>query len=191
LLRPLLFCIIYLNLEPQIASAELNSGQARIAKILKLIQNSKYSILDLSRSKAQKKGDSFRFNMPFELGLDIGCREYKKRHWATKECLILEAEKYMWQRLISDLSGSDTLVHNNEVPGILKAVRNWLCDQLNMDGTPGPDKLWFYFTDFTSWVDETLHRDGYSSSDIDELSTKEMIKRIKIWVDTNKPLHSH
>ena len=37
LLRPLLFTVIYLGLKPRIALEEVDSGQPRIEKIIKLI----------------------------------------------------------------------------------------------------------------------------------------------------------
>jgi len=72
LLRPLLFTILYLDYEPRIASERLDSGEARINKILELIKVSKFSIHDLSRLKSTKINQINRLNMSFELGLDIG-----------------------------------------------------------------------------------------------------------------------
>jgi hypothetical protein len=51
----------------------LDSGRPRIDKIISLIKESKYAIHDLSRLKAREAGEYYRLNMPFELGLDVGC----------------------------------------------------------------------------------------------------------------------
>jgi len=88
LLRPMLFCILYMGFEPRIASERADSGENRIDKIVAMIQESRYGLHDLSRLKAQKKGEFFRLNMPFELGIDYGCRAFKGEHWATKRILI-------------------------------------------------------------------------------------------------------
>lgn len=56
-LRPLLFTIIYLRLNPRIALERLDSGEARIQKIIELIQESKYAIHDLSRIMAKTAGE--------------------------------------------------------------------------------------------------------------------------------------
>ena len=69
----MLFTLVYLGLKPQMAQTT-DSGAVRIDRILKLIKESKYSIHDLSRIVASKAGEIARFNMPFELGLDIGIR---------------------------------------------------------------------------------------------------------------------
>jgi hypothetical protein len=52
LLRPILFVILDLGLTPRIALESLNSGKARIEKIIRLIEESKYAIHDLSRLRA-------------------------------------------------------------------------------------------------------------------------------------------
>ena len=69
LLRPILFTIIYLGFIPRVPLESFDSGEPRFNKICELIKQSRYGIHDLSRIKARKKGEYFRFNMPFELGL--------------------------------------------------------------------------------------------------------------------------
>jgi hypothetical protein len=96
LLRPILFVILDLGMIPRIALESLDSGSARIEKIVKLIQESKYAIHDLSRLKAKKRGELHRLNMPFELGMDVGCRRFGEGRAAEKRCLILEAERYRY-----------------------------------------------------------------------------------------------
>jgi hypothetical protein len=88
LLRPLLFAIIYLGLKPRIALEDVDSGRPRIDKIVELIADSKYAIHDLSRIEARKAGELFRLNMPFELGIDVGCRLFGRKLQAGKKCLV-------------------------------------------------------------------------------------------------------
>lgn len=87
LLRPLLFTVIDLGLTPRIALERLDSGAPRIQKIISLIRDSKFAIHDLSRLEAKAAGEYFRLNMPFELGIDVGCRLFKRGRWSTKRCL--------------------------------------------------------------------------------------------------------
>jgi hypothetical protein len=79
-----------------------------------LIRQCRFGIHDLSRLRADKEGEFYRLNMPFELGLDVGCRTFGSRKFKAKRCLILETERYRYQAAISDLSNSDIGVHNNE-----------------------------------------------------------------------------
>src|ERR1044071_5703451 len=89
LLKPILFTIIYFGFTPQIASRTGDSGEQRITKILSLILKSKYSIHDLSRIKSAKRGEFYRLNMPFEFGIDYGCRCTAKGQLKRKKFLVL------------------------------------------------------------------------------------------------------
>jgi hypothetical protein len=44
-----------------------------------------------------------RFNMPYELGLDVGASEYGGTRLKTKKILILETERYHYKRLYRTL----------------------------------------------------------------------------------------
>jgi len=126
LLRPLLFTIIYLGFKPRIALEELDSSQPRIQRIIGLITSSRYAIHDLSRLQAREAGEYYRLNMPFELGIDVGCRLFGKGQRTQKKFLVLEAERYRYQAAISDLSNSDIAVHGGDPESIVTEVRNWL-----------------------------------------------------------------
>jgi hypothetical protein len=80
LLRPLLFTIVYLDLNPRITLENSDSSVSRLSKILKLIKESKYSIHDISRVKSTSKNEFARLNMPFELGIDFGSKEFSAKH---------------------------------------------------------------------------------------------------------------
>ena len=87
LLRPLLFTIIYLRLKPRIALETTDSGESRLAKIVRLIADSNYAIHDLTRMEALKVGELYRLNMPFELGVDFGCRHFGSDSQRARDAL--------------------------------------------------------------------------------------------------------
>lgn len=126
LLRPLLFVVLECGFQPRLASEEADSGQVRVEKIRDLISSCRYSIHDISRMEALHPGDDPRFNMPFELGLDLGCRYYGASRLRTKRCLILEKERYRYQRVLSDISGHDIRAHAGNPEVLMIEVRNWL-----------------------------------------------------------------
>src|SRR5882672_5229390 len=173
LLRPLLFSIIYLQLTPRIALERLDSGEPRVQKIISLIKDSKYAIHDLSRLQASTAGEYFRLNMPFELGLDVGCRLFKAGRWSGKRCLILEAEKYRYQAAISDLSNSDIAAHGNEPVNVVSEVRNWLNNEAGLSA-PGPNQVWNRFNEFMASNEDALKLRGFSDRDIERLSVAEL-----------------
>jgi hypothetical protein len=102
LLRPLLFTIIYLGLKPRIALEDVDSGQSRIDKIVDLIASSKYAIHDISRIEAQKAGDLFRLNMPFELGIDVG--------WQSDPLIVGVT---IWQVIVNPSMGTLTCTRHH------------------------------------------------------------------------------
>ncbi|WP_017326095.1 hypothetical protein [Synechococcus sp. PCC 7336] len=182
LLRPLLFTIYYLGFTPRIALERLNSAEVRIEKIIGLIEESKYSIHDLSRLKAETAGEFYRLNMPFELGIDFGCRRFKGGESSEKKCLILEAERHRYQAALSDVSGSDIEVHENEPEEIVAVVRNWLNHEANL-AADGPAAIWGAFTDFMADNYDELTARGFSPRNIERLSIAELMRFMEQWVE--------
>ena len=180
LLRPLLFTIIYLNFTPRIALERLDSGEARINKVIAMITESRYAIHDLSRLQAERVGEFYRLNMPFELGLDLGCRLFKPGRWSTKKCLLLEAELYRYRAALSDLSNSDIAVHNNNPEEVVSQVRNWLNNEARLRA-PGPSHVWAKFVDFKTDNYEVLKQRGFSDEDVERLPVDELITCMQEW----------
>jgi hypothetical protein len=181
LLRPLIFCVLYLGFNPRITLESLNSGEVRIEKIISLIENSKYGIHDLSRLKAKKTGEFFRLNMPFELGLDIGCRKFKKGKWKNKKILVMEKSRYDYQAALSDIAGSDIRAHKNDGRKVVSIVRDWLNNQENLEAV-GSERIWGSFTDYMAWSYEKLRAHGYSPAAARNLEISELIRHIKEWL---------
>lgn len=181
LLRPLLFTIIYVGLNPRIATERLDSGETRISKIIELITESKYAIHDLSRIKATSEGEYFRLNMPFELGIDVGCRLFKGDHCKHKRCLILVAERYKYQAAISDLSNSDVAVHENTPEEVVIEVRNWLSASCGLHADGG-GRIWGAFNDFMGDNYDELKSRGFFDRDIERLPFRELMESMERWV---------
>lgn len=181
ILRPVLFAVIYLGFTPRIASESLDSGQPRFQKIVTLIEESKYAIHDLSRIRAEKEGEYYRLNMPFELGMDVGCRIFRSGMWQEKRCLILETQRYRYQAAISDLSNSDIAVHNDNPELALTEVRNWLNAQAGLR-TEGPAAVWGKFLDFMTANYVKLQARGFSDENIENLPVNELITCMQDWI---------
>jgi hypothetical protein len=185
LLRPLLFCVIYLGFVPRIALEALDSGAPRFEKIVTLIKQSKYAIHDISRLQSTAVGEYFRLNMPFELGLDVGCRIFRSGAASTKRCLILEAERYRYQAAISDLSNSDIAAHSNDPVKATTEVRNWLVNEARIRA-PGPADVWARFNEFMAANYDSLKLRGFSDSDVADLPVAELIVCMQDWVDERR-----
>jgi hypothetical protein len=125
------------------ALEENDSGDIRLDKLARLIDESTRSIHDLSRIKPIDPATSElpRFNMPFELGLAMGAKRFGGKRHKTDSIKIMVAEPYRLPAYLSDLGGNDPDAHHNEPEKIVKIVRDYL--HRSPDGAilPGPAKL--------------------------------------------------
>lgn len=178
LLKTLLFTIKRIGLNPRISLERNDSGEVRLNKIKELIESSKYSIHDLSRAKAKNVGEYFRQNMPFELGLDLGCRYYKVgKVYKKKKFLILEEEKYSTQKALSDLSFADCKCHKGEAEELVYEVRNWFAEN-GMKNVPSASSIWDDYNVFYADLYEKKSIEGFKPKDIDRLPMTEFMNYI-------------
>jgi len=187
ILQAVLFVTVILGFNPRLATEKNDGGENRLNKIQELIEDCKYSIHDLSRCQARKKGELFRLNMPFELGIDWGCRKYFGNGRETKRFLILEEKPYRFQATISDIAGCDTEAHGAKYDQAMTKVRYWLRQQTGCEA-PGPARLNSYYSDFGEWEYERKLAQGYSEDDIREYPTFERLESMRQWVDLGKPV---
>lgn len=133
--QPLFYAIVFavndLGFQAKCAKDESNAGKSRIEKIMDLIAECRYSIHDLSRVDLDPVNNLPRFNMPFELGLDLGCGRYGNSYQQDKMVLVLDTEPYRYQKYISDLAGCDAVAHHDNEEELIEHVRNWLRLELN------------------------------------------------------------
>jgi hypothetical protein len=187
ILQAILFCIVYLGFIPRIATEASDSGAVRLDKIRGLIEGSRFSIHDLSRCQATRKGEHFRLNMPFELGIDYGCRQYFGEGRQDKRLLILEEKGYRYQAAISDLAGCDIQVHGGDFQKAVRKVRNWLVSEAGIQAE-GASRILGGYADFQEWYYEKQLAAGFSDEDIQDYPTKELLDAMKVWVAAGKPL---
>ncbi|MBW8302017.1 MAG: hypothetical protein K0M60_20690, partial [Hydrogenophaga sp.] len=65
-----------------------------------------------------------RFNMPLELGLFLGAKRYGDTVQKRKKCLVLDCERYRYQKFISDIAGQDIDSHEGKVEILIDKVRS-------------------------------------------------------------------
>lgn len=187
ILQAILFCIIYLDFTPRLATERTNSAETRLEKIKELIESSKYSIHDLSRCQATAPEEFYRLNMPFELGLDYGCRQYFGDGRNEKKILVLEEAPYRYRAAISDLSGCDIEAHHGRFDMAVRKVRNWLVTEAG--GTSvGASRILGAYADFQGWYYRTQLEAGFSEDDIKDYPTRELLDAMKRWIDLGKPI---
>ena len=182
LIRPLIFTILYLDYQPRIALESFDSGEARFTKICELIENSRLSIHDLSRIQASRKLEYYRLNMPFELGVDIGCRLFKSGKARQKKCLILEKEPYRYQKALSDLSGFDIKHHSNDPRNMVFQVRNWFVE-VDHISVPSATQIWRDFIVFMTNFYDKRKSEGFRSKDLEMMPVPELMRFMRDWLN--------
>lgn len=187
ILQAILFCVIYLDLTPRLARERTDSAENRLDKIRGMIEESKYSIHDLSRCQASKKGEHYRLNMPFELGIDYGCRQYYGQGRDQKKILILEERPYRYQAALSDLAGCDIQTHGGSFEGAVRKVRNWLVNEAGAEPY-GASRILGKYVDFQEWHYEQQLAAGFSDDDIQDYPTRELMDAMLAWKAAGEPL---
>jgi len=178
----MLFTLTYCGFTPRIASERSDSSEVRISKVMELIKECKYSIHDLSRIEPLNPDDLPRFNMAFELGLDIGCKVTAAGELAQRKSLILERERFRYQRVLSDLSGNDIKHHHGEPQKLVRLVRNWLVENVRPD-LPTGTEVWEAFNRYCDLFDTETHKLEYSQEDLDEMPVREEIYFINLFLN--------
>ena len=143
LFHGIIFVVHHMDLEPKSALETTDAGQPRIEKILDLIESCKYSIHDLCRTEVDPHGLP-RFNVPFELGLDLGCQRYARRRQERKMTLILDVDRHRSRTFMSDIAGLDVEEHNGSVATAITVVRNWLRYAANTRSVMSPSGATIY-----------------------------------------------
>ena len=182
-MRAVLFCLVRFGFKPRIATEQSNAAKPRIEKIYELIQGSKYSIHDLSRSQASQANELSRLNMPFELGVDFGCQRYGGNPFSEKVILILEEKPFLYQKTISDLAGSDIAAHKGDFETAVRKVRNWLTLNIPDVDRVGASKVLSEYGDFQEWHIERQLEKGFMEQDIQDYLTSELLDEMLIWFD--------
>lgn len=186
ILEAVLFCIVYLGLFPRLATERTDSAENRLDKICELIEQSRFSIHDLSRCQARKEGEHFRLNMPFELGIDFGCRRYFGKGRNLKKALILEEKPYRYQTALSDLSGCDIHHHGGNLESAVRKVRNWLVNEAGVRAE-GATGILDRYDDFRRWHYRKQIDAGFSDEDIRDYPTRELLEAMWDWIAVGRP----
>jgi hypothetical protein len=175
-----------LGFYPRLAPENADNSASRLDRIIGLIRGSKYGIHDLSRCKSLAVADYQRMNMPFELGIDHGCRRFGQGQLTGKSILILEEARYDYQKALSDISGWDIHAHGGDHIEAVRHVRTWLVRQAGAEAI-GPARILGNYAAFQEWYWERELASGASEDDIKAYPTVQMVEAMRIWVDAGRP----
>ena len=185
-LKALVFTLVWLDFEPKISETN-SSSTSRIERLLKMIEQSRYSIHDLSRMQSKRPKELARFNMPFELGLDFACKRFGAEPCSHKHFLILDTDRYRYQKSISDLAGYDIKFHENSPANAVLAVRNWMYAMTKKKFDSG-NKIWRLYNEFMGDFREVAIQDELHPRDLEEMPWEEFAQYVRDWRKGKKTL---
>lgn len=183
----IIFCVLDCGFVPRCALEEADSGTFRLNKIQEIIRRSEYTIHDLSRVELSTDTRLPRFNMPFELGLDIGCRVYGSNQARRKKCLILDADLHRYKAFLSDIAGQDIQNHQNSPAKAINVVRHWLRIVSKRETVPGPIAINERFARFTNNLPALCDESGLNRND---LQFVEYVTLAEAWLRAEKEASS-
>lgn len=129
--------------------------------------------------------------MPFELGIDFGCRQYFGNGRNSKRFLILEEKTYRYQAALSDIAGCDIKAYGSDEQlapqNAVRHVRNWLVSEAGANQV-GPTKIWQSYADFQEWYYEKKIDEGATEAEIREYPTSELLSAMREWMELGKPV---
>jgi hypothetical protein len=121
-----------------------------------------------------------RFNMPYELGLDVGASEYGGTRLKTKKILILETERSHYQKVISDIAGQDISSHDDNPQTLVKRVRDWFSNNSDNNVVPSSE-IWTAYNQFIDDLSNSLAA-NFTPEEIQEMPIGDYIKFAKDWI---------
>jgi hypothetical protein len=142
------FTVIYCGFTPRCALETDDASENRFQKICDIIADCRLGIHDISNTKLDRMNRLPRFNMPLELGLFLGAKRFGTASSKAKKCLILDHEKYRYQKFISDLAGQDIHAHHDKVTVLVKVIAGWLRSEFNDNRVPGGAAVFREFAKF-------------------------------------------
>ena len=125
----IIFTVSDCGFRPRCALELEDSGQVRLEKIISIIRGCRLGVHDLSRTELDEEHGLPRFNMPFELGLFVAAQRFGSGKQKQKKCLILDQDRYRFQKFLSDIAGQDIQDHQRSDDKAIRRVRDWLRSQ--------------------------------------------------------------
>ena len=159
-----IFTVYQCGFFPVCALMEDDGSDNRLDKIIRCIEQCRYSIHDISRTELSNGFP--RFNMPFELGIFFGAKRFGQKEQKMKTALILEKEKFTYQKYISDLSGMDTKAHNNDVETVIRNIRDWLHTASGRKTIPQYPFIQHQYVVFLNKLQITIQKAGLDKGDL-------------------------
>jgi hypothetical protein len=183
LFEAIVFAVFDCGFHAHCALEAEDSGEERIRKIKRIIRECAFGIHDVSRVELDSANHLPRFNMPLELGLFLGAQEYGSGAQRRKRSLVLDAERYRYQKFISDIAGQDIRAHRNDPEQAIACVRAMLSTTLNGGARiPGETIIRTRYAHFRRDLPVLCQRSHVSVAELQFVEYRYFVQR---WLQTN------
>ena len=179
LFRAIVFSVLDSGFIPRCALEITDSSVERLSKILDLIGQCRLGIHDISRTNLDARTRLPRFNMPLELGMFLAAKHFGEAEQRQKVCIILDRDRYRYQKFLSDIAGKDIHAHSNRIASVIRIVRNWLSTHQKAL-TPGARVMFEKYTTFTRQLPKQCESMGPRSEELTFMDYKLLAEE---WLD--------
>lgn len=179
----IVFAVSDCGFSPCCAKEHEDGGQPRIQKIQRLIGQCRFGIHDISRTELDGVNNLPRFNMPFELGLFLGARQWGDRQQRRKVALVLDSEPHRYQKFLSDIAGQDIRAHGNKPDEVIRVVRNWLSNNSRRMAMPSGSIVHQRYEAFTQDMPALCAAQKLVK---DDLTFNDLCRLITAWIKVNR-----
>lgn len=97
----------------------------------------------------------------------------------------MERAAYDYKAALSDLSGVDIKNHDNDPTKMVRAIRNWFVETVDLKGVASPTAIWYEFNNFTFGFYAQREDEGFSDEDLHMMPVPEYIDFIRNWILAN------
>ncbi len=183
LFRACTFTVLDAGFVPRCSREVDDASTSRLDVIVDIIDECQYGIHDLSRVQLDQSSHLPRFNMPFELGLFHSAKHFGPKRQKGKQCIVLEKNKYRYQKFISDIAGMNVTPHSNSQKRAIHAVRNWLVTASRRTTIPAAETIHKRFKAFQADFRKVCKKYG---RDYDSMPFIEMVHNMNDWLQRNQ-----
>ena len=177
------FAIFDAGFVPRCALETDDASENRLSKILRLISECGYGIHDISYTEIDPVTNLPRFNMPFELGLYLGCQGFGGRLHNRRRSLILDRESYRYRDFLSDIAGQDIHAHHGDSRAAVKEVRDWLRTRSGNRNIPGGAEIWQRYEAFRAELPRMCKTERILAQ---ELTFADYSNFVALWLDQTR-----
>lgn len=177
----IVFAVQLAGFTPRCAK-EASDTPDRLKKIKQIISECKFGIHDISRTELSSNGLP-RFNMPLELGIDLGCKEFGSPQQQSKSLLVLDKSVNRYLKFISDLRGLDPRAHAGSSKRVVNEVRDWLSDKSGVETLPGGEYMNKRYRKFRLVLPTLCEA---AKLNIKKLTFGDFVKITRLWLEENE-----